>query len=851
MKLVDLDGRLGWCLLFAVFVGFQPSLALGEEKSLAKTAGGPLTDAESTFFESKIRPILVKHCYDCHSAEAGLAEGGLRVDSRDALLRGGNRGPAVVPGDADKSLLIIAVTHADADLKMPPKQPRLSASVLTDLKTWIKNGAPDPRRDDTRAVPVWDKASAKDHWAYQLLPVTDDGKFKQPTIPIFENEVDREWPRRDLDRFILAELKSHELAPSPDASHETLLRRLHFDLVGLPPTPDDLRWFELRIVESGLDAAIKDETDRLLEQPQFGERWGRHWLDVARFGESSGKEANISFPYAWRYRDYVIDAFNRDLPYDQFLTEQIAGDLLPFNNDAERARLLIATGYLALGPKNLDEMNQFQFLADVIDEQIDSVTRGVLANSVACARCHDHKFDPFSMHDYYALAGVFASSETFFGTSVSPANRVGGKPLPLPIDAGYEPLHSSIPAAKVAELQAELDEMNQEEESKRAAVQRAIADGKDPSGIFTLTDALRIFWRRGAIHGQLHKVSDDGEALPLAMGVLDREQSFDVPLLERGEIGRPGETVPRAFPDAISPTAEISIPSDQSGRLEFANWLTHPQHPLTSRVIVNRIWKHLFGAGLVSSVDNFGTTGASPSHPELLDHLAMQFVENGWSIKQLVREMVLSRTYRQSSDDNEAAFLQDPDNRWLWRASKRRLEAEAIRDAMLVVSGELDESRPVGSLVGRVIMDKPISLIGLDKRLPTDLDGSLHRSVYLPVIRDRLPDVLDLFDFAEPSQVTGDRETTNVPTQALFLMNSPFVQDRAVAFADRLKSQADNSKQRVRLAFQWCYNREPDQDEEQRSLEFLQQNSKQSNETDRWISFCQALLCTAEFRNLD
>jgi hypothetical protein len=444
------------------------------------------------------------------------------------------------------------------------------------------------------------------------------------------------------------------------------------------------------------------------------------------------------------------------------------------------------------------------------------------------------------MKDYYALAGVFASTETFFGTAVSPANRVGGEPLPLPVGAGHVVLHASISANKVAELNAELAAL---QERKKEAI--------------SLTEALGIFWKSGGIRGQLSKVSEAGEALPLAMGVLDRDQVIDVPLLHRGEIGKPGERVPRAFPGAIEFETPIAIPSDQSGRLEFAQWLTHPQHPLTSRVMVNRIWSHLFGAGLVRSMDNFGTTGESPSHPELLDYLAVQFMQNGWSIKQIVRELTLSRTYRQASDYKEVAFLRDPDNRLLWRASKRRLQAEAIRDAMLAASGELDLTRPGGSLVGRVIGDRPMSLIGLDQRLPPDLDGSMHRSVYLPVIRDRLPDVLDLFDFAEPSLVSGQRETTNVPTQALYLMNSVFVQDRAEAFAARLINDTDSDKDRIRLAFQWCYNRLPDVTEELRSIQFLAAMRSSNDEEDdaaapkAWTAFAQALLSTAEFRNLD
>ncbi len=838
------------------------------ESPAAESPAEAPSPAALAFFESKIRPVLIEHCYDCHSDESGAAEGELRFDTREAIRAGGERGPGVVPGDVESSLLLAAIMHADPDLRMPPKTPRLPDAVIADLKRWIEMSAPDPRAGETATQGGSYAALAAEHWAYQ--PLVDPPLPEIATADAGGGSATAGsgalWTRRDLDRFILAELHQQGLTPSPDAASAVLLRRMHFDLVGLPPQPEDLQRFEQLITEQGMDAALQAEADRLLASPQFGERWGRHWLDVARFGESSGNEANISFPYAWRYRDYVIDAFNDDVPYDRFLLEQIAGDLLPAQDAAERARLLIATGFLALGPKNLDEANGFQFLADLIDEQIDSVTQAVMASTVACARCHDHKFDPFSMQDYYALAGIFASTETFFGTSVSPANRVGGKPLALPVEAGHAVLHQSIPAEKVTKLQADLAALKREEEEGRKAVREAIAAGKDPGDLFTLTDALRIVWQSGGINGQLNKVSPTGAALPLTMGVLERSQVLDVPLLQRGEINRAGDPVPRGLPQVIQLDPQIEIPKDQSGRLQLVQWLTHPQHPLTSRVLVNRVWKHLFGAGLVRTVDNFGTAGESPSHRELLDHLAIRFMQEGWSIKQLIRELVLSRTYRQSTEHREEAFLRDPDNRFLWRAAKRRLDAEEIRDAMLVVSGELDLKRPVGSLVGRVIGDRPISLIGLDKRLPSDLDGAVHRSVYLPVIRDRLPDVLELFDFAPPSLVTGQRETTNVPIQALFLMNSEFVQDRAAAFATRLLRHADDDAERVRLAFQWCYNRLPDAEEEKRCLLFLaapdpepgaqaepqpETGSAAAAPPRDWTSFCQALLSTAEFQNLD
>lgn len=800
-----------------------------------------------TFFESKIRPILVQHCYKCHSTGAGKSEGGLRLDSRTTIRAGGDRGPAIVPGDPDASLLLTAISHTDPDLKMPPKKERLPESVINDFKTWIRMGAADSREDEAvkEASPPVDIEAGRRFWSFQ-----------KPVAHLPPNTKNPTWAKRDLDQFTLAKLEEIGLSPSADAEPATLLRRLHFDLVGLPPSPKAVHDFLQRIDSDGFDEVLAAEVDVLLASSHFGERWGRHWLDVARFAESSGKEANISFPYAWRFRDYVIDAVNADMPFNQFVVEQIAGDLLPADSDVERARLLIATGFLAIGPKNLDEANALQFEADVVDEQIDTVTRAVMANSVACARCHDHKFDPFLMQDYYALAGVFTSTKAYFGTAVSPSNRIAGDPLILPRGAGQPIFHASIPQERVASLKAQLAALRKEQEVGMAAAMNAFRNGEDAEKVFTLRDALRIFWTSGGIEGQLEKVDESGQALPLAMGVLDRERISDAPLLERGEIARPGKPVPRRFPRLIELADTPQVSAEHSGRLEFARWLTHPDHPLTARVITNRVWRHLFGAGLVRTVDNFGFSGERPSHPELLDDLSVRFMADGWSIRKLVREIVLSRTYRQASAYREEAFLTDPENRLLWRASKRRLDAEAIRDAMLVVSGELDAARPDGSLVAKQIGDRPISLIGLDPSLPTDLDGSRHRSVYLPVLRDRLPDVLDLFDFAEPSLVTGDRETTNVPVQALYLMNSPFVQARATALADRLLRESDDHEQRLHSACMLCFSRAPDAEEIKIAAAFFEQGRRLAEDTHNSARqllaiYCQALLATAEFRNVD
>ncbi len=820
---MNLWSKQFWTLLVMVTVFAMHSTCTADDD---KTAG-------EAFFESKIRPVLVKRCYECHSG--ANAEGGLRVDLKSTIRKGGDRGAAVVPRRPDASLLLTAIRHTDADLKMPPKGGQLSAEVIADFEKWIGMGAPDPRDGDAAvADSAWAGfEAAEGHWAYQS-PKT----ISPPPVD------DKTWPLTDIDRFVLAALAENSLQPSPDADTSTLLRRLHFDLVGLPPSPDSLHRFTEATKARGIDDALADEVDRLLQSPHFGERWGRHWLDVARYGESSGGESNVTFPYAWRYRDYVIQSVNDDIPYDRFLTEQLAGDMLPYDDDAERARLLTATGFLAVGTKNLGENDDRKFKADLVDEQIDALTRAVMGSSVACARCHHHKFDPFSMEDYYGLAGIFASSKTYFGTFVSPANNRGGDPLVLPRVSGQKIFHKGLSPEKFEDLKARFAELDATRQEINAATAARFA-GKEPKKTFTLREVLGNIWRLGPVEGKLETLDGEGKALPLAMGVLE-DQVTDVPLLARGEIGREGEVVPRGFPRAIPVGHAPPIPVNESGRLQLAHWLTDEAHPLTSRVFVNRVWKHLFGRGLVATVDNFGTSGAAPSHPELLDTLATRFVDDGWSLKTLIRSLVLSRTYRQASTFSAESFRSDPGNQWLWRMPKRRLEAEAIRDAMLSVSGELNTSPAEGSLVATRIGDKPVSLIGLDRKLPKDLDDSMHRSVYLPIIRDRLPDVLSLFDFAEPSLVTGDREQTNVPVQALYLMNSSFVQSRARALAARLQKEAKSDEQFVERAFQLCFGRSPEPAELDHSLTFLQS----ADDLNR-LSFCQALLSTAEFRNLD
>jgi hypothetical protein len=485
----------------------------------------------------------------------------------------------------------------------------------------------------------------------------------------------------------------------------------------------------------------------------------------------------------------------------------------------------------------------------VADEQLDAVTRAVLASSIACARCHDHKTDPFSMEDYYGLVGIFKSTQTFYGNWIDSENGNHGHLIRLPELPNQTIVGKSLPESRVKQLQADLAKLNADEKEQQAYIAKAQAEKRDISSEFhkLLTNALRILWTRGGVEGALEAVDDKGRALPLCMGVKDTK-IVDSPLYERGELTQPRDTVPRRFPKLLG--IEMSLPKDQSGRLELARWLTSRQNPLTARVMVNRIWRHLFGAGLVRTMDDFGVTGEAPSHRELLDYLAVKFMDGGWSVKNLIKEILMSETYRRTSFPTRSAnglenpFYKDPDNRLLSHTNKRRLDAEVIRDSMLAVSGLLDTSRRPGSLAAE-LDGQSVSLIDFNNKLPKDLDGSHRRSIYLPVIRDHLPDVLEQFDVANPNLVTGDRDVTNVPLQGLYLLNGPFVQEMAAALARRI----EKAPNRVEQAFELCFNRSPDAHEVALAEKFLQ--TPHADESKLFTAFCQSLLCSAEFRFSD
>jgi hypothetical protein len=781
---------------------------------VAVVAAPPKTDLE--FFEKKIRPVLVAQCYECHSAKSKIVQANLYLDTREGTLRGGDSGPAVVPGEPEKSLLIEALRYEGYE--MPPKG-KLSDAVIADFVKWIETGAADPRDGAAQTVKTIDVAEGRKFWSYQPPRLTPPPSLQNPA-----------WPRNEIDRYVLARLEAAGLRPVADADRGRLIRRLSFDLVGLPPTPEEAAAFEV----DDSPQAVERVVDRLLASPHFGERWGRHWLDVARYGESSGLERNVPYRLAWRYRDYVYDAFNADLPYDEFIREQLAGDLLPSSTVAERDRRLTATGFLAIGTRALTERVEEQFLMDVVDEQLDATCRTFLASSVACARCHDHKFDPIPTTDYYALAGIFRSTESLAG--VRPLRREFSYSLvSLLGDEGRQASTRAL-VDRIAQLQKEIDQANND--------LRAAYKTKDLKQAEAVKDRIRAV--NEAMVAALAETEGAADAGPrFAMSVRDREQPVDCAVRIRGDVDQLGPVVPRGFLSVAADEPSPKPATGGSGRRELAEWIASRDNPLTARVMVNRLWQHLFGRGLVESCDNFGLTGEKPTHPELLDYLAIRFMDEGWSVKRAIREMVLSRTYQLSDRRDEAAFAVDADNRLLWRFAPRRLEAEAIRDALLAVAGRLNLERPYGSASLKLTN---LELGSSAKSLALD-DTPQHRAAYLPMLRGNVPEMLGLFDAADPSLVIGRRDVTSVATQSLYLMNGKFAADQSRRFAERVFAHTADEGARIDAAYRLALARDPDDFERRRVLEFLrfEQDEGGRSELDAWTGVCQALFGTAEF----
>ena len=727
------------------------------------------------FFENKIRPVLAKNCYTCHSAEAKTRMGGLSLDTRDGIREGGLRGHAVVPSDVEASLILGALRYEDG-LKMPPTG-KLPDEVVHDFTTWIEMGAPDPREPNVAPQQSSiDLEQGRRYWA-----------FRAPRAQALPAVRDLEWPRGAVDQYVLAALEDRDLRPVSDASKADLLRRVTFDLTGLPPTVGEMEAFMADRSES----AYSDVVERLLESGRFGERWGRHWLDVVRYSDSIGRTRNLPFPMAWRYRDYVIRAFNSDKPYDRFVQEQIAGDLLPYNSSEERVENQIATGFLALGAHDLNEIDAKQFDMDVADEMINVTTRSMLALSVGCARCHDHKFDPIPTKDYYSLAGIFRSSELRNGLRRRPR-----------FNAGYFRVERMVTLDGMPDYSAADAEATRSERARLWAELQAAEKNRD-------RNACRQFSRA------LSKLPIPEN---LAMGVVEAAEPVALRVNIGGDPHTLGDSVQRGFVQVLFPPGAgiPKIGQGESGRLQLAKWLTRPDNPLTARVMANRVWHQLTGKGIVATVDNFGSTGRQPTNQALLDYLAVRFVDSGWSVKSLIREIVLSRTYKLSTHLDAGNFEEDPDNNLNWRANLRRLEAESVRDSVLYVSGELELDASSPSPV--VSFDRSQLLNPGNRQLRAWEFDDQYRSVYVPVVRNLASRMFEAFDFPEPSETHGVRDVTTGPSQALFLMNSGFIRSNALIAAERLMAAHSRDRDRARYAFRQVLSRDPTASEEERAL---------------------------------
>ncbi|HEU0119142.1 MAG TPA: DUF1549 domain-containing protein [Bryobacteraceae bacterium] len=1029
----------------------------------------------AAFFEKNVRPILATQCLGCHSATSQPIMGGLRLDSREMALKGGGRGPAIVPGKPAESLFLQAIRHEAGPLKMPPG-PKMKDANVAILAQWIQMGAP-------WGSAVVSQAPQQKYWAF--VPP------KETAPPAVQN---KSWVRSPIDAFILAGLEAKGLQPAKPADKRTLIRRASYDLTGLPPTPAEVNAF---LADSSPNA-FATVVDRLLASPRYGERWGRHWLDVARYADSNGLDENLVYRNAYRYRDYVIAAFNKDKPFDQFLTEQLAGDLLPEKDLATSIERWTATGFLTLGAKMLAEDDPVKMEMDIVDEQLDTTVRAFMGLTIGCARCHDHKFDPIPQADYYSMAGIFKSSKTMENFKVvakwheyvlapkedrdklaahearveakrkeigkitkaqnetliqAATARVGAyllaaaevkrseemrlapvesAPGAVTLDAGsfdvgnvpralqkkksnvpkdakgpfYAEYKFEVPAAgdyqidileeekgagttdvhvngtwmkrgadpvqnraaspeaggwtvvAVVPLQKGVNTLRLEHASRfpyfeklliskntvanypRTVVQIAAKHGVNPGFLEQMVEHLKrsdgavasplyaweVYGTGGALaewkspaaklfegfqpadaqaladkYGDLFVASlekgkentdpglkalyellkekfgpfrapgdarryysqavrdslrsldqelKDLEAAtpdyPHAMGVTEGEKIDDLAIHLRGSHWTLGQKAPRRFLKVIAGDNQPAIPEGHSGRLELAQWLATKDHPLTSRVIANRMWRWHFGKGIVPSVDNFGRLGEKPTNQPLLDWLAVEFVNQGWSMKQMHRTMMLSNTYQMSSAYDAKASETDPDNVLLWRMNRRRLEAESIRDGIMEVSGGLDVKTTGGSILK--YKDRQY-VANTAKGGDVDYEKNI-RAVYIPVVRSSMYDVFNAFDLPDPAVSNGDRDATVVAPQALFMMNGAVMLRHSRQMAERLLARTDlDDAGRVKEAYERALSRPATSKDIDQALTFIaqMQTAWKGSRESAWQSFCKSLLASNEF----
>ncbi|MBS1812178.1 MAG: PSD1 domain-containing protein [Acidobacteria bacterium] len=948
---------LHWIVKLTFTLGLLGVVAMMWQPSVRGISANFTQDpAQLEFFEKKIRPVLAANCQKCHNTKAQVAE--LDLSTAEGFAKGGESGALVNKDKPEESRLLKVISY-DETTKMPPSG-KLKAEEIADLTAWVKMGAPWPGVA-VAAAKTWPKNSSarsftedeKSWWAFQPI--------KDVTAPAVKNSA---WVKSPIDAFVLARLEEKNLKPAPAADKPTLLRRATFDLTGLPPTPNEMKAF---LADNSPDA-FKKVVERLLASPRYGEKWGRHWLDVARYADSTGNDEDHRYPHAWKYRDYVIKAYNDDMPYDQFVREQLAGDLLPSPDGGEvNRRGIIATGFLALGAKAIAQQDKMKMLYDVYDEQVDVTSKAFLGLTMACARCHNHKFDPILTKDYYALTGIFANTKSF-----SNAESHVSVPLEKPLvpkaeftkytnarqelakqekrvrlaleeitDAIKEPLVKQNSArlaeymlaarkvyqdgAKVedvarqtnlpenllnkwvnylkprdtvrgylnewdqaqpsqrnevaqtyqARFQKRFDEWTEKVSKWRPGYQKAISEntalpekpkfeaGDDRffndvyfgGGPFVVLDKeQKNFtpeqWTQvNKLHKEIERLKKAAPPEPEMACAIEDGSLVKQTVFIRGDYNNHGEEAPPAFP-AILSNYDTKPNFSGSGRLQFAEWLTRPEHPLTSRVMVNRLWQGHFGEGIVRTPDNFGKMGEKPTHPELLDFLARQFVKNGYSIKAMHRLMMLSSTYQMASD-NSAAFEADPDNRLLSRFNRRRLSVEELRDGILAIDGTIDLTMGGSLQTGRGT-DGETS----QGRLSVNPETLKRRSIYIPLRRANLPTLLNLFDFGDATTMTGKRSLTNVATQALFWLNSDFLTNASKTITQQLSAKSpDDPARRVAIAYSQILNREAAPDEITMALKYIEgfKPKMPGEKTDEaaWQSFCRVLLSSNEFLYLD
>jgi cytochrome c553 len=941
--------------------------------SLAKAA----ESEDVAFFEKQIRPLLVAHCYECHSASAKI-KGGLALDTKEGWEKGGDAGPAIIPGKPEESLFIKAIQWTDLDLQMPPKK-RLAKSEQDLLAEWIRRGAPDPRKGIAAANPAastgMSLADGKKFWSYAPL--------RSVTPPALNSA----WTKTPVDQFILADLNKQGLKPSAVASNEALLRRLSFILTGLPPSLQDVQT-ALSLTPETFQPFYVQKMDTYLSSSAFAERWASHWLDLTRFAESSGGGRTLLFKDAWRFRDYIITSLHQNRPLNTLIREQIAGDLLPAASLEEKSRNAVATAFLALGPTIYEEQDKQRLRFDVIDEQIDTIGKAFLGQTLGCARCHDHKFDPVSQADYYALAGIFASTRTLsnytdnvvgwmtHSLAESPEQeqsyaeiavklnegetrlkaaknelakaedtasglvKKSGEPLPLtglkgvviddtmaekqgdwkqskfsPFYFGQGYVHDAssgrgtksliftpdLPKAGSYEVRLAYPAL--EGRAKKVPIHLFHAMGdvtvhvdqtKPPDqegrfvslGTYTFEagkSAYVIISNEGAdgyvvadliqflptgeisetkepqpdkesfqsLHEEIEQLQTQIKAWkatlasrPQTMAVREEDTIGDTEIRIRGEVNHRGAKVPRGYLSVIS-IPSIPAPAKESGRREFANWLVSDANPLTARVMANRIWAWVFGQGLVRTVDQFSTTGEAPSHPELLDYLARRLQEQNWNLRAMIRELLLSQTWQQSVSRNP----QDLDNRWLSHAHSRRLDAEQLRDSMLVVSGNLDPKVGGPNIKGAAAFaPESAEASGIEFGYQfTDL----RRSVYTPAFRNNRMEIFALFDFNDINTSQGKRESSTVAPQAHYFLNHPFVIDQAKAAAMKFSTLESSDTGRLDQLYLQALGRLPYAKERSACLTFLNAVEPTSEaRTNAWATLVQAIYGSMDFRYL-